>query len=127
MNYIVLLVLHDLEKLSQVLSAWEAIGVSGVTVIPSTGLGRIREKFTLREDMPLIPSLSDILSDPHEELTNRTIFSIVENEEFVDKIIEATENILGDMYVPRTGIIAVIPLARIHGLNRNWKTDNHAE
>jgi nitrogen regulatory protein PII len=127
MNYIVLLVLHDLDKVSQVLSAWEAIGVSGVTVIPSTGLGRIREKFTLREDMPLIPSLSDILSDPHEELTNRTIFSIVENEEFVDKIIEATENILGDMYVPRTGIIAVIPLARIHGLNRNWKTDKHAE
>lgn len=122
MFYMVMLVLHDVERLNQVLLAWEAVGVSGITVIPTTGIGRIREKFALREDIPLIPQLDDLLVVPHEELLNRTIFSIVENEQLVDRLIEVTEQVLGDMYQPRTGIITAIPLARVHGLNRNWKT-----
>ena len=121
MNYLVLLVLHDLTRLDNILSAWEKTGVSGITVIPTTGIGRIREKFALRDDMPLIPSLDDLLLESREELQNRTLFSIVENEELVDRLITATEAVLGDMYQPHTGIIAVLPLARVHGLNRNWK------
>jgi hypothetical protein len=121
MNYLVLLILHDVTRLSEVLSAWENAGVSGVTIIPTTDLGRIRERFPLRDDLPLIPSLEDLLSEPHEENANRTIFSIVESEELADRLILATEQVLGDMMVPRTGIIAVLPLARVHGLNDNWK------
>lgn len=123
MHYLVLLVLHDVERLSEVLNAWEEAGVSGVTIIPTAGLGRIREKFTYRDDLPLIPSLNDLLSEPHEEVLNRSIFSIVEDDALVERLIQATEGILGDMYVTHTGIIAVIPLARVHGLNRNWKKE----
>lgn len=121
MNYLVLLVLHDVTRLNEVLSAWEKTGVGGVTIIPTTGLGRIREKFALRDDMPLIPSLSDLLIEPHEEMLNRSIFSLVDSEAMADRLIEATESVLGDLYVPRTGIIAVIPLARLYGLNDKWK------
>jgi nitrogen regulatory protein PII len=121
MNYLVLLVLHNVERLPDVLNAWEAAGVSGITVIPTTGIGRLRDHFALRDDLPLIPSLNDLLEGSHEEILNRTLFSIVEDEALVDKLISATENVLGDMFIPRTGIIAVLPLARVHGLNRNWK------
>jgi hypothetical protein len=121
MNYLVLLILHDVARLNEVLSAWEKAGVSGVTIVPTAGLGRIRNRFPLRDDLPLIPSLDDLLSAPHEELSNRTIFSIVESEELADGLIHATEQVLGDMMAPHTGIIAVLPLARVHGLNYNWK------
>jgi nitrogen regulatory protein PII len=121
MQYIVLLVLHQVELLDSILEAWEAAGVSGITVIPTTGIGRLREKFALRDDMPIIPSLNDLLSEPVEELLNRTVFSIVDDDALVDRLIAASEKVLGDMFQPRTGIIAVIPLARVHGMNRNWK------
>lgn len=123
MNYMVLLVLHEVERLEQVLEAWEAAGVGGITLLATTGIGRIREKHALRDDLPLIPSLEDLLINPHEELLNRTIFSIVDSEELVDRLIEATERIVGDMYQPQTGIIAVFPLARVHGLRHSWKKD----
>jgi len=121
MYYLVLLVLHDLTKLEAVLTAWEAAGISGVTVIPTTGLGRLRERMALRDDMPLIPSLDDLLVTEHEQLQNRTVFSIVDSEEAGDRLIEASESVLGNMYETHKGIIAILPLAKVHGLNWNWK------
>ena len=127
MNYLVLLVLHDLSKLEAVLSAWEEAGVGGVTVISTTGLGRIRERLALRDDMPLIPSLEDLLATEHEQLQNRTLFSIVDSDEAADRLISASEGVLGSLYTPHTGIIAVLPLAKVHGLNWNWKNGGSNE
>ncbi|NLG98937.1 MAG: P-II family nitrogen regulator [Chloroflexi bacterium] len=123
MNYMVLLVLHEVERLEQVLDAWEEAGVGGITLLATTGIGRIREKHALRDDLPLIPSLADLLMNPHEELLNRTIFSIVDSEEMVDRLVEATERITGSLDLPHTGIIAVLPVARVHGLRRKSKKD----
>jgi nitrogen regulatory protein PII len=127
MDYLVLLVLHDLSKLEAILTAWEEVGVGGATVIETTGMGRIRERLALRDDMPLIPSLDDLLRTEHEELQNRTVFSIVEGDQAADRLISASEAVLGDMYKPHTGIIAVLPLARVHGLNWNWKNGGSNE
>jgi nitrogen regulatory protein P-II 1 len=116
MAYFVMLVLHEVELLDQVLTAWEEVGVSGVTVLASTGLGRLRSKAALREDLPLIPSLQDIISGDHEEMLNRTMFSIVESDDLVDRLFEATESVVGDLSRPRTGILVVMPIARVYGL-----------
>ena len=48
MSYMVVLVVDDVEQCPAVLDAWEEIGVSGVTILASTGLGRVR-KAGLRE------------------------------------------------------------------------------
>ncbi len=124
MQYLVLLVLHDVDRLNEVLVAWEDAGVGGVTVIATTGLGRIRERFAaLRDDLPLIPSIHDLLVAPNEEILNRTLFSIVDSEELADKLVKATEGTLGDLSRPRNGILAILPVARVYGLNRSWKKD----
>lgn len=119
--YFVMLVLHDVSRLHEVMLAWEDAGVSGVTVIATSGLGRIKHSTALREDLPLIPNLSDLLNGQHEELFNRTMFSIVESDALVDKVVEATERVLGDLNKPRNGIIAVFPLARVHGMRPPWQ------
>ena len=121
MQYFVLLVLHDVTRLNEILVAWEDAGVSGVTVIATAGLGRIKAKVALREDMPLIPSIHNLLIDPTEEILNRTLFSIVENDELVDKLVEVTERVLGDLNRPRNGILCVLPVARVYGIDRSWK------
>lgn len=114
--YLILFVLDDPNKLKDVLESWDNAGVKGITIFPSTGIGRLKKDDLFLEDMPLIPSLEDLMQ-AHER-SNRTLFSLVEGEEMVDLLIKATEAVTGDLDDPDTGILAVIPVARTYGLHR---------
>ena len=116
MIYMVLFVLHDTEQLDPVLQAWEETGVGGVTILASTGLARFRQHSVLQDDIPLIPSLEDLLM--HEENTNRTLFTIVNSEEMADRVVAATQSVTGDLNHPNTGILVLLPVARAYGLDR---------
>jgi nitrogen regulatory protein PII len=116
MNYMILFVLHDADWMDEILTAWEEAGVSGITILPSSGLARLRQKGALRENLPLIPSLEDLIE--HTENTNRTLLTIVDGDELVDRVVSATQQVLGDLNNPNTGILAVIPVARVYGLHR---------
>ena len=56
MSYLVVFVLDDIDRSQDVLDAWESAGVNGITIIESTGLGRVRQA-GIRDDIPLLPSL----------------------------------------------------------------------
>ncbi len=116
MMFMIIFVLHDPELLQDVLNAWDAAGAKGVTILPSTGLKRLQSQDALREDMPLIPSIDDLLQT--EERLNRTLFTIVDDETMIDKIVEATQSVTCDLDLPNTGILTVLPVIRAYGLNR---------
>jgi hypothetical protein len=116
MKFMVLFVLHDIEALNDMLSAWEEVGIKGITILPSTGLARLRQSAALRDDLPLIPSMHDLMDT--QESQNRTLVTIVDSEELVDKVVNATQAIVGDLNLPNTGILAVLPVLRVHGLDR---------
>ncbi|MGD0003623.1 MAG: hypothetical protein ABSE06_05270 [Anaerolineaceae bacterium] len=116
MIYLILMVLHETTCLDDILSAWEDCGVSGVTILPSTGLARLRKNPALRDDLPLIPSIEDLLQPT--ENSNRTLITVVNGEEMVDKVVEATQKITGDLNLPNTGILVVLPVTRAYGLDR---------
>ncbi len=113
----ILFVLHDAEKLQEVLNAWEETGITGATVFLSTGIGRIRDSEALREDLPIMPSLDDFYPSP--ENVGRTIFTITDDESLVEKIIHATESVVGDLHEPKRGILAVLPTSAIHGMRKS--------
>ena len=113
--FFVLLVLHDAEKCDALLRAWEDAGVRGATVMHSTGLGRMRGNGWM-DDMPLFPSLEDFTE--HEEYFNRTIFTVVESESSVDRLVAATEGVVGELSRPETGFLVVLPVMRVYGLNK---------
>lgn len=112
--YLILYVLNDIEKLSDLLDAWESTGVGGVTILPSTGLGRIRTHFGLRDDLPVLPSLDALINQ--EEVLNRTLFTVVKEDLMVDKVLKKTEDVVGSLDEPEHGILIVIPLARAYGV-----------
>ncbi|OGO39728.1 MAG: hypothetical protein A2Z04_08405 [Chloroflexi bacterium RBG_16_57_9] len=107
----VLLVVNPPEKLDQVLEAWEGLGVTGVTILESSGLGRAQR---LRDDLPLFPSLRNLFES--EEYHHRTIFTVVGEEVDLDSLFAATENILGKLDDPNTGIMITWPVSRVRGL-----------
>jgi nitrogen regulatory protein PII len=114
MLHMVVLVLDDLDKSAAVLEAWEAAGVTGITILESTGLGRMKSRLTVRDDAPLMPSLAWLLQ--HREEQHRTIFTLVESDAMVDRLVDATQKITGDLDAPNRGILFVLPVARAVGL-----------
>ena len=113
MYYMVLLVLDKIERVPDVLQAWETTGVGGITILESTGLGRARRS-GIRDDLPLMPTLIDFLRGKEER--HRTLFTVVEGEQWVDRLIEKTESIIGDMEEANNGVLFVLPVARVVGL-----------
>ena len=111
---VVVAIVYDPLKLDNLLAAWEDVGVSGVTVLYSTGMGRLRTGKGLRDDIPLLPSLEDFYPDP--EAVGRTIFSVCDDESVVKALIEATRQTLGDLSTPQTGLLVVLPAIYVEGI-----------
>jgi nitrogen regulatory protein PII len=115
MSYLVVLIVDNPEDCPQVLDAWEELGVTGVTILESTGLGRHR-RAALREELPLMPSLVDFLSvreEPH-----RTLLSVVESQELVDRMVAEAQKVIGNLDDPHTGFLFVVPVLHAYGLGR---------
>ncbi len=113
MAFLVVLVLDDIQQCTPVMEAWAQAGAGGVTILESSGLHRQR-KGAVRDDLGLMPSLQSLLA--RQEYHHRTLFSVVPDEATVDRVIEATERIVGDLSQPYTGILFVVPVARVVGL-----------
>jgi nitrogen regulatory protein PII len=123
MNYLVVLVVNDIDHYSDILDAWEKAGVLGVTVLVSTGLGHIR-RAGLRDDIPLMPSLQDLFEN--EEVHHRTMLSVVDSQELVDKMVAITQRIIGSLEDPHTGFLFVVPVIQAYGLGKH-RTDRSDE
>ena len=119
MYQMVVLVLDDLDKSAAILEAWERAGVSGVTILESTGLGRLHRNLGAMDDLPLMPSLQRMLRTREEQ--HRTIFTLVEGDTLVDTLIRATEEITGDLNEANRGIIFVLPVMRVIGIANGLK------
>jgi len=116
--YMVMLVLDDIKHLDKVLDAWVHLGVPGSTIIESSGLFRrqsasIPMRYLYGEDLSL-------------EKDNVTLLSIVQNEENVQKCLDAVEQIVGDLNNPNTGVFCAWPLFTVKGIT-DYQVKKEAE
>ncbi|NPA31516.1 MAG: hypothetical protein GXO37_05910 [Chloroflexi bacterium] len=118
MAYLVVLVLDDIQQCPAVMEAWQQAGASGVTILESSGLQRQRG---MRDDLGPLPSLETLLS--RQEYHHRTLFTVVSDEDTVERVIRATEDIVGDLSQPYTGILFVVPVVRVVGLPKKRKRE----
>jgi nitrogen regulatory protein P-II 1 len=116
MPEIVVLVLNDVSKLEDVLKTWVQLGVPGITTLDSTGLRQAMGKRAFRDDLPLFPTLDDLLEGTEEH--SRTLFTVVPDGFAVEKLVAATEGIIGKLDAPNTGILFTLPIGRAWGLER---------
>ena len=123
MSYLVVLIVNEVDDCPAVLDAWEEAGVLGITIFASTGLGHVR-RAGLRDDLPLLPSLQDLIGSEEEQ--HRTLMSVVDNQEMVDKMVVAAQQVIGDLDDPHTGFLFVLPVIQAYGLGKH-RTDRSAE
>lgn len=114
MPELIVMVLDDPAKTEDVLQAWLDQGVTGTTILDSRGLLQEMCRRGARDDLPIIPSLSALMhcrEEPH-----RTLFAIVPDGFDTESLVGETENVVGPLSTPGTGILFVVPVARVWGL-----------
>jgi nitrogen regulatory protein PII len=120
MSYVVVFVLDDPDRCRDVLDAWEGAGAPGVTILDSSGLGRVR-RAGIRDDVPLMPSLSDLFR--RQEDHHRTLFSVVQDQSQVDAIAQATQAVIGELDRGHTGLLFVVPVSQVYGLHKKRESN----
>jgi len=115
MYHLVIFVLDNPDHCHEILDAWENIGIRGVTILESSGLGRVR-RAGMRDDLPLMPSLMDLFKST--ETRHRTLFTVVRSQEQIDAIVEATQAIVGDLEQENAGILFVLPVSQVYGQSK---------
>ena len=116
MPTMIMLVLDNVERLEDVLTAWWQVGAPGVTIVESSGAARYLGRHGVRDDLPLFPSLSSLLG--HREIHHRTLFAIVADGFDIDKLFDATEAVLGPLEQPDSGIMFALPVLKARGHQR---------
>ncbi len=106
--FMIMFVLDDSSHLDQILDSWSNLGVTGATIIESTGL--------YRHHLKRIPMRYIFGETSSEEKGNSTLFVIVENENMVHLCLNAIEQIEGDLDGANTGVFAAWPLIITKGI-----------
>lgn len=107
--FMIMFVLNDPGKLIDILEAWENAGVTGVTIIESTGMHRVKRKaFPMR----YVPAFYG------SEEEHVTLIAVVHDESLIKVCLEASEAAVGDLSQPNTGIFTAWPLHCVKGLDK---------
>ena len=120
MPWLIVLVLDDPDRCRDILDAWEVAGAPGVTILDSSGLGRVR-RAGIRDDVPLMPSVIDLFR--RQEDHHRTLFSVVKDQSQVEAIAQATQAIIGELDRGHTGLLFVVPVSQVYGLHKKRESD----
>ena len=109
--FMLLMVLDDSARLREVLEAWKGAGVKGITIFESTGLHRVVPRHS---PQPMFAGFSHMFGGG--SASHHTLFAIIESLELAESVVEATEEILGDLTEPHTGIISALPVTKVWGM-----------
>jgi hypothetical protein len=106
--FIVMFVLDDPGRLDALLETWEEAGIRGVTIVESTGIHRRRKR--------ILPMRYVLPSTGNVEESHYTLFAIVESDAVVRACLRVTEQLVGDLNEPNTGVFAAWPLTVVKGI-----------
>jgi hypothetical protein len=111
MPVLLVAILNDPARIWEVLDAWNAVGVRDATIIDTIGLHKTA---SLRDDLPLFPSVADLLEE--SEAHRRMLWSVVADNVNLDAVARATEQVIGSLDAPETGLMFALPIAKAWGL-----------
>lgn len=110
---LVMLITAQTEQSLQLATAWQEAGATGVTILEGHGFHRLQKKMEMRDDLPLIPSLSALLRG--KEVDTHVLVSVV-NDELARSLSAVTVSILGDLTLPGNGLFLSLDIAEVIGL-----------
>lgn len=110
---LVVLMTSRTEDALEVAQDWQEAGATGVTILEGYGLRRLQENMGIRDDLPLVPSLSALLE--REEISTVLLLSMVKDN-LVQQMYRMTVERLGDLTLPQNGLLFTIPVSDLIGM-----------
>ena len=107
---VLFIILNDTDYLEDVLSILVKHNVKGATVLESQGMGSAIVNNNISE-IPLFGSLKTLLKDSHPY--NKTIFTVIQDEEKLQKVVQAVKYLLKEEKKPDAGFMFTVPVDEI--------------
>lgn len=114
--YALFLVLNETDYLDEILARFVDVGVRGATILDSQGMASALASSN-EKDFPFFGSLKILFEGARP--FNKTIFTVLENEELVDRTVAAVKDVLGDINTPGVGFMFSVPIGKVYQLNQN--------
>lgn len=110
--YLLVSVLEESEKLTDIMEGFAKIGIKGSTVLDSIGMGRVLMK--AKATLPVMEQINKVITDLQS--SNKTIITVIQNKDILDDAIQIVKSLCGDLCQPGKGILFALPLALVEGL-----------
>lgn len=112
MFHLLMVILDDLRTMPRLLSAWQAIGLPGATILQSAGAHRATTWLS-RVGLGALDRLFEA-----EEVRRRTLLVAIEDDGMLDKAIAEAERVVGGFDRPNSGLLLVLPVQAVRGLHK---------
>lgn len=110
---VLFIVLNEEEYLDDILDSFIEIGVTGATILDSQGMGSAMTNSGRGKD-PFFGGIRTFIENARPY--NKTIFTVIEDKELLDKTVKTVKGILGDINKPGVGMIFTIPVGNTYGM-----------
>ncbi|RXE60763.1 hypothetical protein EFD62_02260 [Acetivibrio mesophilus] len=105
------MVLNEVDYLDDILAGFVEVGVSGATILHSQGMASAIINGE-NNKISLFGALKSLLDNIHPY--NKTIFTVLENEELVEKAVAAVQGIIGKVSSPGIGFMFTVPIGKTY-------------
>ena len=109
---LLIVILHDENRLSKLLKTWRKIGVPGSTILPSAG-SYMAENWVKRSGLSSFLSIFD-----QNLLQQRTLLSLIDDPEILDLAIAEADRVVKSFDSPNSGILFTMPVGQVLGLQK---------
>ena len=103
MPHLLVVILDDLERLPDMLQAWQAIGVPGVTMLESVG-GYRASTWLSQVGLGALDRLFEA-----DEVRRRTLLVAIEEDELLERAIAEAERVMGGFDRRDSGVLLALP------------------
>ena len=107
--HLLVCVVNNTALVNEIIGGFGRIGVTGATVIDSHGTAEI-----LAGKLPVFAGFRHLVQSNRQP--NRTIFSVIKDEQTLDLAMEVVEEACGDLGDTSTGIMFAVPVSHVTGL-----------
>lgn len=121
MNYILLMILHDTSKLTELLHAWKKAGVPGSTILKSAG-GHRTTSLLSRLGAGVLDRLFE-----NREVQGKVVIAALDSEEILEIAVAEAEQVMGGLDRPNSGLLMAWPLTHAIGIRNAEKEEELSE
>lgn len=113
MMNVLFIVLNKPEYLDEILDSFVEIGVKGATILDSQGMGSAITNGG-KGNEPFFGAIRSFLDNSRPY--NKTIFTVIEDEEVLLKAVKTVKTIVGDITKPGVGMMFTLPVGNVYGM-----------